>query len=1339
MRKVLYRSFSWLLCAVMLLGEIAGMGLTVGADESETVSVQYGEKDATAVTLPQDDSLTLTVNAADGAEYRWQICIDAKEDRWVNIVGQTKNLLRLSYAMVGSLTDSQGRAYIRCKANWGDKEAVSRPVTVNVSYTVKSNGGSTGVVSTPAVSLARILRRAAAAVPADEFRTHTITINYIYGDGRLAFNPYVATIAEGESFQTEVVFPTVIGYAPYFENETESRLSYTIDLAEVTGDVTYTVTYQPTLVDYTVRHFVQNILDDNYVQYGDPVTRQGLTGSLVSNCEISIPGFSPLWYEPLTIAADGSTEINVYYDRNYYLIGFDLQGGYGVDPVYARYETTVAVNRPTRPGYVFDGWELTEYGGQPATAEQQSELDLNKGAVTLPDANLKYTARWTTTDTTYTVVYWTENANDDNYSYNSSKTVSAQSGTLASGSDDLDIEHFTYNAEKTDQSIIVEGDGSTVVNVYYKRNLYTLKFVKAEWNGSDRICGKEEHTHQYTERKGVLPWNYTYKGGCYPTDSYSAKPICGMEEHTHSRGCYGTVVKTITAKYGADIHGNFPIQEGTSTIWWEVPDGCQFFKPGTWLGSIDTMPGENVTFTYHDTESGATLYYYLETLPGETGTYTHNGKSFKIYKEITISRGGYLTYTEEFHDIIGFTQWWADPDFDKYEQGGTTSTVKRNNYLCYTRDSYQLSFFNYNATVSGKGGSVLFEEPLRDYNFVPDYPDEMEANAYEFAGWYTSPGCYDGSEVDWDTATMPADDVVLFAKWVPKKHTVRIFKTSEMTEQIGETQLVPHGSLAEAPESVSNGNYVFVGWFYMDGTEKKAFDFYNMPVNRDLDIFAEWSSKTPVLYTIRYQLADGTEIAPPTQGSALAGASKTFLAKAGEELNAGYQEGYFPQTNSHTLVMKLNDTNEFIFIYEPRANMPYRVRYVDAATGEPLVPDKLVEENHKSVVTETFRQIPQYMPDAYQKRLVLSIDEKENVLTFYYTKDDKHAYYIVTHWVQNVDGIGYTEYRSIQSPGEINTLIEEAALKLTGFTYVGFTANNGDRQLGDPASGTLTEEGLRLDLYYDRMLYSYTVKYLEYGTNNELYAPETSEAIYRFGKTVSADALEIPGYTLVSATPQTRVIRTTGNEIIFYYSEKSVTISYVPVPTGAGQVSRGSETVKAITDTAAGSTPMPENGYRFEGWYKDAACTQPVDAAWVDAATKHLVPQKNNGIYESATYYAKFVPNVADLTIQKTGASDVDENQSFLFRIQGTDENTQGIDQIVSIHGNGKTTITALPVGSYKVTELTNWSWRYTPAQAEQTLTLTPEGALLTFNNSRPKRFWLDGDNYKVNRFGANQ
>ena len=61
--------------------------------------------------------------------------------------------------------------------------------------------------------------------------------------------------------------------------------------------------------------------------------------------------------------------------------------------------------------------------------------------------------------------------------------------------------------------------------------------------------------------------------------------------HSHSDSCY-KVIKTITAKYGADIHGNFPIKDGNDTIWWSVPNGCKSFKPGTQLGSIDTMPGK---------------------------------------------------------------------------------------------------------------------------------------------------------------------------------------------------------------------------------------------------------------------------------------------------------------------------------------------------------------------------------------------------------------------------------------------------------------------------------------------------------------------------------------------------------------------------------------------------------------------------------------------------------------------------------------------------------------------------------------------------------------------------
>ena len=54
------------------------------------------------------------------------------------------------------------------------------------------------------------------------------------------------------------------------------------------------------------------------------------------------------------------------------------------------------------------------------------------------------------------------------------------SGSTVSGRDYIsrvsgidDEQHFTFNEQKTEKNVLVEGDGSTVVNVYYTRNYYT--------------------------------------------------------------------------------------------------------------------------------------------------------------------------------------------------------------------------------------------------------------------------------------------------------------------------------------------------------------------------------------------------------------------------------------------------------------------------------------------------------------------------------------------------------------------------------------------------------------------------------------------------------------------------------------------------------------------------------------------------------------------------------------------------------------------------------------------------------------------------------------------------
>lgn len=1357
-------------------------------------------REVETASLPQDDKITLSLEPSSTAAYQWQVLIPNSGGLWANVSGQKQFFITIGYATVASIVNDSSVAYVRCIVTEDGTSAATEPLPVKVAYIADTQSA----MNAPAV-------RNSIAVQADgDSTTWNIIVEFKYKggneDGKLAAEPASMTVADGSDLTQTVSFPRVTGYLPYFEEDEETSSSYTINLTNITRDYTYTVWYKPAIVKYRVNHYYQNVSDDEYTLF-TTTEHEGYTGDQVARgiqLVLKSEGFNPLYVDDsVRIAADGSTEINIYYDRQYYLVLFDLDGGYGVDPLFVRHGALISVNQPTRAGYVFKGWELIEYAGDTPTEEEKSACEvINTSSLTVPTANLKFRAKWETTDTTYTVVYWTENADDDGYSYDSSKKIAAVSATVVNGKDhnDLNKQHFTFNEEKTENGITVEGDGSTVVNVYYTRNRYTLTFTGSQHlictreahthNSSCIACGLTEHTHTYscypntsrlTSSPSGAPNNpvqgqvyvrrnnkyiyinnswYRYTGTAASGDVVSAtcgKTVhthdascngCGKEEHTHGNSCYSNSY-TITAKYGADIHGNFPIKEGDATVWWTVPSGTTSFKPGTQLGSIDRMPGENITFSKDDAESGSNLYYYIECLEGETGTYEHDGKQFKLYKTINLSGGSgkYLTYTEEFHDIAGFTQWWSDPAFDKHAQGGQTSRINTDNYLCYTRNEYILKFYNYNAFVSDTGENVQYQAHITDKYFVPDYPNDLEQNAYEFAGWYTTPECFDGSEFDFENDTMPNSDMVLYAKWAPKTHTVRIYSTQDMDELL-ETQYVVHGKLATAlKEDPTNGSYKFLGWFYYDGSEKKAFDFYTMPINRDIDIFAEWSSNIPVLYTLRYVIrnADGTEteIADTTTGSALAGTSKTFAAKGGDQLYEDYREGYFPQTNSHTLNFSVEDLtqNEFTFVYVAKENVPYTVRYLEKGTNRELHSDKIVEQNKKSIVTETFEPVQGYMPDAYQKRLVLSANEEENVLIFYYTKDDERAFYIINYYVRNLSGNGYTAIRTIQAHDKIGTEITAADLNLLGYEYVGYKVNDtsdapsSDGVLTGAAKGEITANGLKLDLYYERIECTYVVRYLEYGTEKVL-LPEKNVGNIPYDTRVTEDAPEIAGYDFAGDSRKnlTVGINKERNIITFYYTEQNVQFRYIVAGDVGGIVSLGSETVLAKTGTASGSVPTPNPGYRFEGWYTDAECTvRAEENVIIDTATGRLTPQKQGEIYVGATYYAKFVPSTAPLTVKKTGSEEIDENQTFIFRIVG-----EGLNFEITVHGNGQTTVTGLPVGEYTVTEITAWSWRYKPESETQKITITPEGEnTLTFKNTREGKKWIGGDNYTVNRFAA--
>lgn len=1450
MKKKLLALF---LCCALSFGLVTAALITpAAADEDFLV---YGSDGLVAhtVELAKNNKLALTAVASTGSGvYQWQIQVGG--DVWANISGANGVTLDVSYALVANLLYG-GAANLRCRLTAGevvkytntvtvqitDETPVSAPAQAPKAPTVISEAEPVGepviippqtaVEETPAPDAAPandLTGNAAPASLADPApvndpaptenggeepyaQTFTITISYVLEDGTQVAPQWSATAAEGSTFIQTVNSPVVLGYYP---DETTVTLDYT----DISKDESKTVIYYPSDVGFNVNHNLQNADNDGYT-LDKTVHHPGLTGAQVGNTleeANTYKGFIPLLYDATSeIAPDGSTVVDVYYDREYFLMNFDLDGGYGVEPIYARYGAAIGnIGTPEKTGYTFAGW----------TQDGETKVDPEK---TMPFKGTSYKAMWTIGDSAkVTVVVWGENPDDEGYSFYKNAEITATpgeklkldnlQGQLICGKEEhthsssCGLNCLQHTHDLTCYGFSADAESATPSNealkyfaqlsggvqdgyIYYfddngyngRGDLYYLrlngKYYQYDSKPNSNIGSQVGNRVQCNEGIGhSRDYFYKYEVKCTHTHT-DACYNCGLTEHTHTSACYynksfmdnpelwkmvksdeitvaadGTSIMNvyydrveftlhfreaysssddygiIKAKWGANIQARFKqkCDEAGTSNWSERTNAG-----GPWTSYMDIMPTKDMTFYANKDGYGtSTAYYYVEGLDGKD----------ELFYENTSNGTGYTVTVEEFIEIKGFTF-----NAERSTKVGDSFNGAK---FYHTRNSYELTFFNRTEELTDKTQTVKYEAPLKGYDFVPPYPSDLEANAYDFAGWYTTAGCFDGSEANLDTMTMPASNVILYAKWTPKFHTVKTYLTEIALKDAPESPLntwnqVSHGtSVKDPPTTPINGQYDFVGWFYKDDAGKeKAFDF-SMPVNRDLNLYAKWRSNTTVEYKIRYVLKDTeTEIAPATTGSALAGSTKTFVAKTGDLLNEGYKTKYYPTVPAAYIELNINGGNEYKFEYVKLESISYTVRYLDVETREPVVgtdgnvaADKNVTTD-KAVVTENFKRVPGYMPDAYQKQLVLSANTEKNVLIFWYAKDTLHAPVQIIHWVQNLNNDGYTEY---QSSTDINTLIGTEVTE-NPRTIAGFAYNEGKSN----PSGTLTDNGLLLNLYYDRVEYPYEFRFLEYGTDKKLVDAESGNA--RYQARVSQTAKEIPGYTLVSDANQTINIAiedpanvANKNVKVFYYTEQTVDIKYlVSGPQGCGTLSSYQDnSLNVRTGTPGGSTPTANAGFKFVGWFKDEACTEAADASWIDADNK-LTPgkTKNYGTeetpamgYEAATYYAKFEADVADLTITKHGYVATDGEQSFIFTVTGPD----GFSKKIVIQGNGTVVLTGLKIGKYTVTEDTAWSWRYTPESGSVSITLKPgETNAVTYVNERTNDKWLGDDSYVKNVF----
>lgn len=165
------------------------------------------------------------------------------------------------------------------------------------------------------------------------------------------------------------------------EDPTISEGKFTMPAANVTLTAQWTAN---TDTKYTVKHYQQNLNDDDYTLADTESDKTGTTGELTNATAKNYEGFTAKSFDQQTIVADGSTVVDIYYDRNTYSVTYT--DGVNNETIFAdevhqgvKYGADVpAYNNgtdPSRKNYTFAGWD-------PAVPD------------TMPANSLKFTAKW---------------------------------------------------------------------------------------------------------------------------------------------------------------------------------------------------------------------------------------------------------------------------------------------------------------------------------------------------------------------------------------------------------------------------------------------------------------------------------------------------------------------------------------------------------------------------------------------------------------------------------------------------------------------------------------------------------------------------------------------------------------------------------------------------------------------------------------------------------------------------------------------------------------------------------------------------------------------------------
>ena len=437
-----------------------------------------------------------------------------------------------------------------------------------------------------------------------------------------------------------------------------------------------------------------------------------------------------------TVAADGSLVLSVYYTRNSYTLSYTVDGKAHTSLIYKVGETVTAAAAPEKPGYTFSGWQ-----GVPET---------------MPANDVEVSGTFTAN--TYYVAFdsngGTGAVDDQQFSYGESKALTANAfertgytfagwSTVANG-----VGGYNYTDGETVSNLCTANGAKYVLYAQWTANTYTVTFSKG---AADAEGSMDAQTFTY-DVAGKLTANafvrngYTFGGWTDGTNTYAD----GEEVKNLAAG--GNVV--LTAVWTAN--GDTTV---TLVYMLEQPDGTfdeaeKIFSKGTTDAVYTVSDAEKKAFTGFTLDETASVLSGVVTADGAltlTLKYSRNSYSLTYtvdgaqYGEKKIYKFGEAVTAIEAPSKTGYT-------FSGWN--GVPSTMPANDVTVtgtFTVNSYKLTFMS-----DGK----VYDEKTYDFGADVTAPAEPTKTGYKFAGW--------DKEIP---ATMPAENTVITAKWIPASDT----------------------------------------------------------------------------------------------------------------------------------------------------------------------------------------------------------------------------------------------------------------------------------------------------------------------------------------------------------------------------------------------------------------------------------------------------------------------------------------------------------------------------------------------------------------------------------------